>query len=215
MKIFELILDESGSFSNKDEKYLIIGGILFEQNKKNEIESYFKPIHKKYCEILEDNELKASKNKKLRLPLFSHIGMYKDIIPIVYVIDKNKAYVFEWYDKNSFKYNKAIEWLIKDMAYKGLINLDDDKIIVKFDNINLSNHEKHNFKNWLPSQLKCVISVEEIDSKNSMGIQMADYIVNSFSKNKFCSVNELGIKLLQPQIIFFLKTTENDYIKSS
>ena len=40
MSKYKLLLDESGSFENKDEKYVIIGGVLFKEEYQPELERF-------------------------------------------------------------------------------------------------------------------------------------------------------------------------------
>ncbi len=153
----------------------------------------------------------SSKSKKIMDCLFSHIVMNDKIKAIVYIIDKKNSYIFNLYDKKSFKYNKAIEWLLKDMTQKGVINIYSDQIEIKIDNINIKKEEIRNW-NWLPANFKFVKEIVEADSKNVICIQLADYIVNSFSKNDVFDVKSIRNQLLNPIILTFLKNTEEEYL---
>lgn len=211
MTEYKLLIDESGSFGNS-EKYIILGGVLFKTSDEKALEEYFKPIHQKYCSILGVDELKGSKLGKLKLPMISHIGNKKEIVPIAFIIDKENSFIFDKYDRLCFKYSKAIEWMIKKLEDERIVNTNSDKIHIKIDNINLSKKDKNNFYNWLPTQLDCVKKLEVANSTDFIGLQLADIVANSFSKNRFCNKTDLKNTLLSPIIIFFLKETEEIYI---
>ena len=212
MAKYKFIIDESGNFNNK-EKYIIIGGVLFNINDQEELEKYFFPIHNNYCSILNKNELKGSELGKLSLPIISHIGHKKEIMPVVFIIDKEESFIFNKYDKLCFKYSKAIEWMVKKLDDNDIINLDVDELYIRIDNINLSDSDKINFYNWLPKNLICIKEIKEGDSKDFIALQLADVVVNSFSKNKVYDKGTIKNKLLNPIILFFLEETEKHYIK--
>lgn len=88
----------------------------------------------------------------------------------------------------------------------------DDELIIKIDNINLNKAEISNLDQYLPSNYPFVKQVIQEDSKNNICIQLADLIVNRFSKKSFCKPNSTPIKLLNPKIYCFLKETMEDYI---
>lgn len=133
--------------------------------------------------------------------------------PVIFVIDKYKTFIFRKYDKKSFKYNKAIEHLIQKMLDDELIT-NNDELYIKIDNINLKETEINNLNNYLLSMFNIVKSVNQEDSKSNIRIQMADLIVNRFSKKSFCKQNTIPIKLLNSKIYCFLSKTIDDYIKN-
>lgn len=211
MANYKLLLDESGSFSNKKEKYIIIGGVLFNEEYQTELEKIFVPIHKLMCDVFKREELHGTENKKYFNYLCAVIGSNEYIEPVIFVIDKQKAFIFDKYDKISFKYNKAIEWFVLNLLANSLITFSDN-LYIKIDNINLNEKEKENLNNYLPNKFNFVCDITEADSKDVICLQLADIIVNHFSKNRKCKLSSEEIKLLKPSIFYFLPETYNDYI---
>ena len=212
MAKYKLLLDESGSFESLMERYIIIGGVFFNEEDEPELEKIFVPLHNHLCSTLNIEELHGSKNKELYNYIAPIIGSMDTIHPVVFVIDKYKTFIFRTYDKKSFKYNKAIEHLIHKLLHDNLITYDDE-LFIKIDNINIKEAELDNLKNYLPSTFSFVKSVVQEDSKNSICIQLADLIVNRFSKKYYCKPDTTPIKLLNPKIYCFLPETVDDYIK--
>ena len=99
------------------------------------------------------------------------------------------------------------------MIEDGLLT-NNDELFIKIDNIDLKKTEIYNLNNYLPSTFDIVKRVSQEDSKNNICIQMADLIVNRFSKKSFCKPNAMPIKLLNPKIYCFLSETIDDYIKN-
>lgn len=211
MANYKLLLDESGSFSDNGEKYIIIGGVLFNEENQKELEKTFFPLHKLLCETFGCEELHGSENKKYFNYLCAVIGANEYLKPVIFVIDKQKSFIFNKYDKISFKYNKAIEWLIKKLLGCSLITIND-RLYIKIDNINLNEKEKENLKNYLPHQFDFVYEITEADSKDVICLQLADIIVNQFSKNQKCKRSSEKLKLLNPEIFCFLEDTYEEYI---
>ena len=212
MARYKLLLDESGSFESLQEQYIIIGGVFFNEKDEKELEKIFVPLHQHLCNTLNIEELHGSKDKKLYNYIAPLIGSMDTIHPVVFVIDKKKSFIFSTYDKKSFKYNKAIEHLIRKLLYDDLITYNDE-LSIKIDNINIKTDELDNLKYYLPATYSFVKSVSQEDSKNSICIQLADIIVNSFSKKTICKSTSTQIKLLNPKIYCFLPETVDDYIK--
>lgn len=212
MTKYKLLLDESGSFDSFIERYIIIGGLLFCEDNEKDLEQIFIPLHHHLCSVFNIDELHGADNKNLYNYVAPIIGSLDTLHPVIFVIDKYKTFIFRKYDKKSFKYNKAIEHLIQKMINDGLLT-DKDELYIKIDNINLKETEIHNLNNYLPSLFNIVKSVNQEDSKNNICIQMADLIVNRFSKKNFCKPNKMPIKLLNPKIYCFLSETIDDYIK--
>ena len=211
MSKYKLLLDESGNFDSKNEKYIIIGGILFEQKYQEELEKVFIPLHEHLCCVLGCDELHASRNKKIFDYVAPVLGSSKYIQSIVFVIDKTECFIFKKYDKKSFKYNKAIQHLIRKMIEDNLISKEDE-LYIKIDNINLNEYENKNIETWLPNNVEVVKEVVQDDSKNIISLQLADIIVNNFSKKDICKKNSVRVKMLNPKIYCFLNQTINDYI---
>lgn len=211
MSKYKLILDESGTFDNKNEKYIIIGGVLFEEIYQCELEKVFIPLHSHLCSVLGCDELHAAQKKELFNYVAPVIGSSQYIQPVVFVIDKEKCFIFRKYNKISFKYNKAIQHLIKKMIEDNLIS-NKDELYIKIDNINLSEEENKNLEEWLPKNLDIVKEVVQDDSKRIISLQLADIIVNSFSKNAICKKSSTKVKMLNPQIYCFLDKTVKEYI---
>lgn len=211
MNEYYLLLDERGSFNN-DEKYIVIGGVLFNKKDYSYLEKIFMPFHNNLCEVLKSDELHSCKIRKLKDYVLPLIGSIEEIKPVVLVIDKQETFIFDKYDKISFKYNKAIEHLVNKLVENDIIE-PDAKIMIKLDNINTSKIEQDNMKNYLKRNHKNVKSVEECDSKSLVCIQLADIIVNSFSTKQAISKNNIYIRLMKPSILYFLKNTEVNYIR--
>lgn len=211
MAKYKLLLDESGNFDSLNERYIIIGGLFFCENDEKQLEKIFVPLHYHLCKVFGVEELHGSKNKELYNYVAPIIGSIDKIHPLIFVIDKYKTFIFKKYDKKSFKYNKAIEHLLQKMLDDKLID-HDDELIIKIDNINLNKAEISNLDQYLPSNYPFVKQVIQEDSKNNICIQLADLIVNRFSKKSFCKPNSTPIKLLNPKIYCFLKETMEDYI---
>ena len=123
----------------------------------------------------------------------------------------SKCFIFRKYNKISFKYNKAIQHLIKKMIEDNLIS-NKDELYIKIDNINLSEDENKNLEEWLPNNLDIVKEVVQDDSKRIISLQLADIIVNSFSKNAICKKSSPKVKMLNPKIYCFLDKTVKEYI---
>ena len=210
MSKYKLLLDESGSFDNKDEKYVIIGGVLFKEEYQPELEKIFVPLHTHLRNVLKCTELHATRNKELFDYLAPILGACEYITPIVFVIDKKSSFIFDNYDHKSFKYNKAIQHLIKKMIKNGLVN-NDDELYIKIDNINLNRDETDNLTNWLPKNMSIVKEVKQGDSRDYIALQLADIIVNNFSKKTTCKLNSVRVKMLSPKIYCFLNKTVKEY----
>ena len=212
MAKYKLILDESGSFDSLMERYIIIGGLFFCEDSEEDLKQIFIPLHHHLCSVFDVEELHGADNKDLYNYVAPIIGSQDTLHPVIFVIDKCKTFIFRKYDKKSFKYNKAIEHLIQKMLDDNLLT-DEDELYIKIDNINLKETEIDNLSNYLPSMFDIVKNVSQEDSKNNIFIQMADLIVNRFSKKSFCKPNTMPIKLLNPKIYCFLSETIDDYIK--
>lgn len=212
MAKYKLLLDESGSFDSLIERYIIIGGLFFCESDEKDLEQIFIPLHQHLCDVFNIDELHGSDNKELYNYVAPIIGSLDKIHPVIFVIDKYKTFIFRKYDKKSFKYNKAIEHLIQKMLEDGLLT-EKDELSIKIDNINLKESEISNLNDYLPLKFDMVKKVSQVDSKNNICIQMADLIVNRFSKKSICRPNNMPIKLLNPKIYCFLSETIDDYIK--
>ena len=89
---------------------------------------------------------------------------------------------------------------------------NDDELIVKIDNISQNTYDIENLSTYLPKQFEFVKEVSQVDSKNSVCIQLADILVNKFSKKaSSCEPNSIEMKLLNPKIYCFLKDTAKEY----
>lgn len=203
MSKYKLLLDESGSFDNKDEKYVIIGGVLFKEEYQPELEKIFVPLHTHLRNVLKCEELHATRNKELFDYLAPILGACEYITPIVFVIDKKSSFIFDNYDHKSFKYNKAIQHLIKKMIKDGLVN-NDDELYIKIDNINLNRDETDNLTNWLPKNMSIVKEVKQGDSRDYIALQLADIIVNNFSKkNNLQTKFSKSKNVISKDLLFF------------
>ena len=212
MAVYKLLLDESGSFNGNDERYIIIGGIFFEEKFQDDFEKIFLPLHRHLCDVFNVDELHASENKEYYKYVAPIIGSIDNILPVIFVIDKQKSFIFRKYNEISFKYNKAIEHLIKRMLANNMLK-ETDELYIKIDNINLSDYSKKNLDYYLPNKYSFVKNIKQVDSKENICVQFADLIVNRFSKKTKCKKTCNDIKLLNPKIYCFLDETTNDYIK--
>lgn len=212
MKKYKLILDESGSFENDFEKYVIIGGLLFDEKNQECLEKIFVPFHNHICNVFGYNELHGTDNKKLYNIVAPVIGSCDLIKTVIFVIDKKESFIFKNYDKKSFKYNKAIQHLVNKLINDQILNIDDE-LYIKIDNINLNTKEKENLSTWIPQNIKVVKQVIEDDSKNVICLQFADVIVNGFSKKGKCKKSSDKVKMLNPIIYCFLDKTADEYVE--
>lgn len=209
-------LDESGTFE-ENKKYFVIAGILYKYDDFDSVREYFVPLINRMCEIIEEDELHskkmgATKKKICKSVLFSHIGYFDKVKPVVYIIDKQQTKIIHQYKKKSWKYNKILEFLYLDLIKNNIIEKEDE-IAILIDNIELSDEEEKNLYEWLPNQHKNVLAVLRGDSKEFKFIQMADMIANSFSKDGKCQLNSFDFKILDPFIELFPKYYKDDYIK--
>jgi len=126
---------------------------------------------------LKSNELSSAKNNKNLIygAALSLINSVKEIKPIIYILDKTKAYTIRDYNKKSFKYNKLIQFLIKDLLDDNII-YEEDELIIVIDRIDLSSEEMSNINTWLPGNKNQIKEVIMTDSKESYFIQAADLI---------------------------------------
>lgn len=209
-------LDESGTFKDK-QQYFILAGIIYKEEDFECVRDYFVPLIEKICKMIECDELHAKSmgtNKKrfCKDVLFSHIGYFDKVKPIVYIIDKEHTNIIKNYSKKSWKYNKTLEFLYLDLIKHKIINADDE-IMILIDNIELKNEEEQNSYSWLPSQYKNVLAVLKGDSKEFKFIQMADMIANSFSRDGKYNINSYEFQMLEPFFEIFPKKFKDKYIK--
>lgn len=209
-------LDESGTF-DEEKQYFIIAGILYKFDDFESVKDYFLPLINELCEITGLEELHASSmgtntKKFCNAVLFSHIGRFKKIKPVVYIIDKNNTWIVKDYKKKSWKYNKILEFLYLDLIKNNILSKEDELAIL-IDNIELSKDEEKNLYSWLPKQYKEILAVEKGDSKNFKFIQMADMIASSFSRSGRCKKNSYDIKILKPFIEVFPKRCRDEYLR--
>ena len=208
---YKLMLDESGVFDSLIDRYIIIGGLFFSEDDETELEKIFIPLQEHICNALSINELHGKVKKKIYNYVAPIIGATDTLHPVILVIDKYKSFIFRKYDKKSFKYNKAIEHLIKKMLEDELLN-SDDELIIKIDNISQNVADIENLKTYLPRQFDFVKEVCQVDSRDNVFIQLADVIVNRFSKKpSSCETNSTEMKLLNPKIYCFLNETADEY----
>lgn len=210
-------LDESGTF-DEEKRYFILAGIIYKYNDFEIVKNYFVPLVNKLCKIIGEPELHSrkmgsSKKKFVRSVLFSHIGTFDKIKPIVYIIDKDKTEIIKGYGKKSWKYNKALEFLYLDLITNDIVGKNDELGFL-IDNITLSTEEDENLNNWLPERYNNVLFVEKGDSKKFKFIQMADIIANSFSNNDKCDLTAYDIQFLEPFIEVFPKKYKGDYLQT-
>ena len=211
-----LSLDESGVINGSD-RYFILAGILYKEEHFKEVKDYFVPLVEKICNIIEVEELHSSKLGKkkkdfVRNVIFSHIGYFKHVKPIIYIIDKKHTTILKSYSKKSWKYNKAIEFFIKDLVENKKID-ENDKVGILIDNIDLNYDEEINFRNWLPDNVEQIDFIIKGESKDFKFIQLADIVANSCSKNKSINLKDFHYQILDPFVELFPKQHKKDYIK--
>lgn len=179
-----LVLDESGTIDSdfRIEKYFVLGGILYNCDELETIKQKLIPPFENYRKILGVKELKSTllasgKNHRNLVygAALAVINSVDEIKPIIYVLDKSGAYLIKQYDKKSFKYNKLIEFMIRDLTVDGFMSKDDE-LIVLLDKIALSDKEFENIMSWLPSNVKPVIKVSMAPSEDFNFLQAADLI---------------------------------------
>ena len=179
-----LVLDESGVIDSKHQlqRYFVLGAILYDIEDLEKIKEALIPQFDIYKKIINKNELKSNdlssaKNNKNIIygAALSLINSVKEIKPIIYILDKTKAYRIRDYNKKSFKYNKLIQFLIEDLLDDNIID-EEDELIIVIDRIDLSSDEKSNIITWLPSNEKKIKEVIMTDSKESYFIQATDLI---------------------------------------
>lgn len=210
-KKYKMYLDESGNFGNHNERYFILGGLIFNTENENIIDSVFSPLKRHLCYAYNISELHASKNKSLYSIIAPVIGSNCNVIPFAIIIDKKESWAFDvLYDK-SFRYNKAIEYICKRLIEEQIIS-NHDCVDIVLDDININKKEKDNLKNYLPNNFKYINSVSEKKSEEDIYLQYADIIVNSFPRNAKLKLNTRRYKLLNARIFYFLPSTENEYI---
>lgn len=217
MSRWMMSLDESGTF-DEEKQYFVVAGIIYKEEDFESVKDYFVPLVNKLCEIVEEDELHAKsmgakKRRFCKDVLFSHIGYFDKVKPIVYIIDKNNTIMINQYNQKSWKYNKVLEFLYLDLIENNIID-NNDEIAILIDNIELSESEENNLYSWLPSQHKNVIAVVKGDSKNFKFIQMADMIANSFSKDGKCQIDSYDNQILDPFLEVFPRRFRNEYIKT-
>lgn len=179
-----LVLDESGTIdsSHKTEKYFVLGGLLYDLDNLDLIKSSLLPAFATYKDILNVNELKSnsltsgkSQHNLIYGAALGVINNVSELIPIIYILDKSGSYVIREYNKKSFKYNKLLEFMIKDLITDKLIN-NGDELLLLLDHLDLSSDELINLKTWLPSNLSMVKRIEIGKSHEYIFLQAADLI---------------------------------------
>lgn len=108
MAVYKLLLDESGNFDNRNERYIIIGGVLFNKKHQEELEKVFVPLHKHVCDAYGYKELHGSENKELYKHIAPVVGCIDEIYPVVFVVDKKKSFIFDKYDKKALNIIKQL-----------------------------------------------------------------------------------------------------------
>lgn len=214
--VWMISLDESGTF-DEEKRYFILAGIIYKIDDFEEVRNYFVPLVNKICEVIGEEELHAGKmgthkRRFVRSVLFSHIGTFSKIKPIVYIIDKNNAKIIKNYSqRKSWQYNKVLDFLYLDLISNNIIK-NDDQLGFLLDNITLSTEAEKNLKHWLPNKHKNILFVETGDSKDFKFIQMADIIANSFSNDDKCNLNSYDMQFLEPFIEVFPKKYKEEYL---
>jgi|SRR5690554_669170 len=179
-----LVLDESGIIDSdyKTEQYFVLGGILYNYDDLEIIKKKMIPSFENYRRILGTQELKSThlasgKNHRNLVygAALAVINSVDELKPIIYVLDKNGSYLIKQYDKKSFKYNKLLEFMIRELISDGFVS-KDDQLIILLDKIDLSDKEMENIKNWLPSNVKQIEEVAMAPSEEFNFIQAADLI---------------------------------------
>lgn len=207
----ELYLDESGNFKNSN-KYMIIGGLLFNSSNREEIDKYFVPLHRNICDALSIDEFHGCKNKELCKYLFASIGANKSVTPVLIAINKTNNDSINREENNVKKYELAIECLLKRLKMDNFIK-KDDSISIYIDRINLSIEESEKIENRISRHIKCNVNIKELDSKESIYIQYSDIIVNKFSKDRKITNRDRDIVLLHPWVTTYNLKELFDYIE--
>jgi len=140
------------------------------------------PSFENYRRILGTKELKSThlasgKNHRNLVygAALAVINSVDELKPIIYVLDKNGSYLIKQCDKKSFKYNKLLEFMLRELISDGFVS-KDDQLVILLDKIDLSDKEMENIKYWLPSNVKQVEEVAMAPSEEFNFIQAADLI---------------------------------------
>ncbi len=172
-----LILDESGAFHLKNDKYFIIGGYITKHLHK------IRSIHKKTEQILNlhnDDELKACNLSPYYKSLFiNNLLSDKDVKVVAIVVDKESLKKREI--EENIIYNLLIKYMLEFLIkYHGY--LFNNIITLYLDNRSIKIKYKNQLETYLYLELSEKYNKEFVvdykDSKHYREIQMADYIAN-------------------------------------
>lgn len=219
MSSYYLILDESGGFEQNN-RYIIIGGLLIKSDtKEKSILADFVNNIKQLLKIeeLHSYDLNNSDKPVIRGAIFSKIKFLREIRAIAYVFDLKNTAIFKQYDKTpcnccrkTFKYNKAISLLYRDLIRHNILD-EDDEVNIILDKLDLNNKEQQNIRNWLHESFSNIKGVELQDSRDNIFIQIADLIVNSYPKTSKYIPERIEFKLLDPFFEVFPKAYKEEY----
>ncbi|QVK20133.1 DUF3800 domain-containing protein [Mycoplasmatota bacterium] len=172
-----LVLDESGTFSNKKQRYYIIGGYL--TNDLNKVKS----IHRKKEAIIKRRKkipLKANVEFKAHRLLPNDQAMFinaiteeSNIHPVAIIVDKNSI-------QNEISENGAYFIYLKLLIKKVInqFNLKDCNLEILLDNRTFNEKHKNEFLLETKYFYDGRLSLEFLESHHKREIQVADYIAN-------------------------------------
>jgi hypothetical protein len=204
--------------SAEDERYFILGGILYNSTELDEIKNEICPILEKYKNVLGCEELKSSKltSKKkdsnlIYGAILNQLRTSQKIKTIIYILDKKTAYILGYYGKKSYRYNKVIQFLLQDLIKEGFVEVED-KVRIFLDKITLSIFEERNLKSWLKTHTKQVIELEMGDSRDYNFLQIADILagIPKLRNVKPCNIiKDTKIKILNPDLLHIFPRSES------
>lgn len=179
-----VVLDESGVINSslEEQRYFILGGIVYDLDNFEDIKSFLLPKMDLYRDLLNKEELKSHEcNKRSKVnnlvygSLLSDIQNCTHIQPILYIVDRKYAWKISTYDKKSFSYNFVLAYMIKDLITDEILE-EDDEVRILVDELDFDEYNLKNFREWLPNNVKQVKSVDMGESHKYNFIQIADMI---------------------------------------
>ena len=209
-----LVLDESGSFSSEN-RYFVLAGVLYKKSDLEILRQDLENTINNICEDLGIQELHSKEMHKeakeyMRNILFYNVGHNSKIKSIIYVVDLKNTWLIEGYEMLSYKYNKCIEWLYRDLIRDNLIDKYDN-IYIFLDKVTFSSVESKNIEEWLTKQIENIKRVYMIDSKKFKLVQLADSIANFIPKNGKLNCESIKFKVLDSYVGFFPRRYKKEY----
>lgn len=215
MKI--IFIDESGVVNDQKNRYFIIGGLIFDDHYIKTFEETLYPfishiISSYHLEELKSNILKSTSKRIAIASVLGAIKIFPGIKTFISVFDLKEIHKIKEYDKKSFMYNKTLEWTIKDLIHKKLID-KDDRVRLVLDELSLSEWERNNMKYYLRKRFNIIRKIDMKTSKSYILLQIADLLAGIINlKNPTASVqNQDLLKITTIDMIeFYPKKIKNE-----